>query len=140
RADAHGRGAAHPRSLHGGTLSGRQPLRGALRAARRLHRHRAPRARRAHRADRGRGERVRAPPGAPLPHGARQLLQLLRLLVMRRAALAILACAMTALAPTFAAGWDVGALMALLRANPAGRAHFVETKEITSLLDRPLES
>jgi len=59
---------------------------------------------------------------------------------MRRAALAILACAMTALAPTFAAGWDVGALMALLRANPAGRAHFVETKEITSLLDRPLES
>ena len=58
---------------------------------------------------------------------------------MRRAGLAVLLGGMMALAPSFAAGWDVETLMALLRAHPPGRAHFVETKEV-SILDRPLES
>jgi outer membrane lipoprotein-sorting protein len=59
---------------------------------------------------------------------------------MRRAAEAILLCAISTLTPSFAAGWDVEALMTLLHANPPARAHFVETKEISTLLDRPLES
>jgi hypothetical protein len=37
------------------------------------------------------------------------------------------------------AAWDVAALMQLLRAHPAGRATFHETKRV-SVLDRPLES
>jgi hypothetical protein len=58
---------------------------------------------------------------------------------MRYAARAVLLCAMTALTSSFAADWDVAALLQMLRAHPPGRAHFVETKEI-SVLDRPLES
>ncbi len=58
---------------------------------------------------------------------------------MMRAARAALACTLAILTPSYAAGWDVGALMDLLRAHPPGRARFVETKEI-SVLDRPLET
>ena len=61
---------------------------------------------------------------------------------MRRAvgafACAALLAATSAAAPARAA-WDVAALMASLRAHPAGRAHFDETKTV-SVLDRPLES
>lgn len=42
--------------------------------------------------------------------------------------------------PALAGGeWTSDALMALLRANPPGRAHFDETKTV-SILDRPLQS
>jgi hypothetical protein len=46
---------------------------------------------------------------------------------------------MAAATASFGAAWDVDALMALLHAHPPGRAHFVETKQV-SILDRPLES
>jgi hypothetical protein len=46
---------------------------------------------------------------------------------------------MATLTPSFAAEWDVEALMALLHAHPPGKARFVESKEV-SILDRPLES
>jgi outer membrane lipoprotein carrier protein LolA len=59
---------------------------------------------------------------------------------MKHAARAVvLAWGIWTAAPSFAAGWDVGTLMETLRAHPPGRAHFVETQEI-SVLDRPLES
>ncbi len=48
-------------------------------------------------------------------------------------AAALLACA------NAQAAWSLDALMAMLHANPPGRAHFDETKTV-SILDRPLES
>lgn len=44
-----------------------------------------------------------------------------------------------AFAAVAAGGWNTDALMALLRSNPPGRAHFDETRSV-SILDRPLQS
>ncbi|HSN20509.1 MAG TPA: outer membrane lipoprotein carrier protein LolA [Usitatibacter sp.] len=58
---------------------------------------------------------------------------------LRIARAALLLAAALLADPAARAAWDIGALMALLRAHPPGRAHFDETKTV-SILDRPLQS